>query len=81
MLWFGNREEPQTLPQEDELLSIGLYALDLGAPLTDEYTLLADDGGRIRCRGFCAGIVALYEGAPDLCTSWAVVSWGGEALE
>ena len=80
-LWLGSREEPQVLPQEDAVLSVGLYELDLGAPLTDEYTLLADDGGRIRARGFALGIVALRVGAPDTCKSWAVVSWGGEPRE
>ena len=83
-LWLGSREEPQTLPQEDALLSIGLFALDLGAPLTDEYHLLPDDGeGRIRARGFALGIVALRERADigDTCRNWAVISWGGEARE
>ena len=83
-LWLvGRREEPQTLPQEDALLSIGLYALDLGAPLTDEFALLPDGGphaGRIRVRGFALGIVALME-RDDIdmtCRNWAVITWGGE---
>lgn len=83
-LWLGTREEPQTLPQEDEILSIGLYELDLGAPLTDEFRLLPDDGqGRIRVRGFALGIVAVRERADmdDTCRNWAVVSWGGEAAQ
>lgn len=82
-LWLGTREEPQVAPQYDEILSIGLYALDLGAPLTDEYTILADDGaGRIRCRGFALGIVAVAEWASDdTCRNWAVISWGGNATE
>lgn len=80
-LWLGSREEPQVLPQHDQILSIGLFALDLGAPLTDEYTILADDGGRIRCRGFALGIVALREGAPDTCKACAVVSWGGNQTD
>lgn len=80
-LWLGSREEPPVLPQEDALLSIGLFALDLGAPLTDEYHLLADDGGRIRCRGFALGIVALRVGAPDTCKAWAIVTWGGKMTE
>ena len=86
-LWLvGRREEPQTLPQEDALLSIGLYALDLGAPLTDEFALLPDGGphaGRIRVRGFALGIVALME-RDDIgrtCRNWAVITWGGEATE
>ena len=86
-LWReGRREEPQTLPQEDAILSIGLYALDLGAPLTDELALLPDGGphaGRIRVRGFALGIVALME-RDDIdmtCRNWAVISWGGEATE
>lgn len=85
-LWLvGRREEPQTLPWEDAILSIGLYALDLGAPLTDEFTLLPDGGphaGRIRVRGFALGIVALME-REDIdrtCRNWAVISWGGEAV-
>lgn len=80
-LWLGGRREPQVAPQYDPVLSIGLYALDLGAPLTDEYHLLPDDGvGRIRCRGFALGIVALRERADmdGTCRAWAVVSWGGE---
>lgn len=83
-LWLGTREEPQTLPQEDALLSIGLFALDLGAPLTDEYHLLPDDGeGRIRCRAFALGVVALRERADigDACRNWAIISWGGEVRE
>lgn len=83
-LWLvGRREEPQTLPQEDAILSIGLYALDLGAPLTDELALLPDGGphaGRIRVRGFALGIVALME-RDDIdmtCRNWAVITWGGE---
>ena len=80
-LWLGTREEPQGPAQEDALLSIGLYELDLGAPLTDEYHLEADDGGRIRCRGFALGIVALRDGAPSECRNWAVITWGGEARE
>lgn len=83
-LWLvGRREEPQTLPQEDAILSIGLYALDLGAPLTDEFTLLPDGGphaGRIRVMGFALGIVALME-RDDIdmtCRNWAVITWGGE---
>lgn len=86
-LWLvGRREEPQTLPQEDVILSIGLYALDLGAPLTDEFVLLPDGGphaGRIRCRGFALGIVAMYE-RDDIdrtCRNWAVITWGGDATE
>jgi len=80
-LWLGTREEPQGPAQEDALLSIGLYELDLGAPLTDEYHLEADDGGRIRCRGFALGIVALRDGAPSECRNWAIVTWGGDATE
>lgn len=83
-LWLGSREEPQTLPQEDALLSIGLFASDLGAPLTDEYHLLPDDGeGYIRARGFALGVVALRERADidGTCRSWAVISWGGEVRE
>ena len=86
-LWMdGRRDEPMVMPQEDALLSIGLYALDLGAPLTEEFRLLADDGGRIQCRGFALGIVALRDGAggeysAGECKAWAIVSWGGEARE
>jgi len=80
-LWLGTREEPQVAPQYDQILSIGLYALDLGAPLTDEYHLEADDGGRIRCRGFALGVVAMRDGAPSECKAWAVISWGGDSRE
>ena len=79
-LWLeGRREEPLTVPQEDVILSIGLYALDLGAPLTSEFRIFGDTGGRIRIRGFASGIVAVAEWADgDLCRDWAVISWGGE---
>ena len=82
-LWMdGRRDEPMVMPQEDALLSIGLYALDLGAPLTEEFRLLADDGGKIRVRGFALGIVALAEWASDdTCRNWAVVTWGGETAQ
>ena len=82
-LWMdGRRDEPMVMPQEDAILSIGLYALDLGAPLTEEFRLLGDDGGKIRVRGFALGIVALAEWASgDTCRNWAVVSWGGEAAQ
>ncbi len=83
-LWReGRRKEPMVLPHEDALLSVGLYALDLGAPLTDEFALLPDGGphaGRIRVRGFALGIVALME-RDDIdrtCRNWAVITWGGE---
>ena len=83
-LWQGAREEPQVAPQEDALLSIGLFAAILGAPLTDEYHLLPDDGeGYIRCRAFALGVVALRERADidETCRNWSVVSWGGEPTD
>jgi hypothetical protein len=83
-LWReGRREEPMVLPHMDALLSVGLYALDLGAPLTDEFRLESDSGGTIRCRGFALGIVAMYE-RDDIdrtCRNWAVITWGGEAQD
>jgi len=81
-LWReGRREEPMVLPHEDALLAIGLYAEELGAPLTDEYHLLPDSGeGRILVRGFALGLVAMMD-APnmdDTCRAYAVLSWSGE---
>ena len=80
-LWQGRIDEPMTLPQEDTLLAIGLYAEELGAPLTDEYHLLPDSGeGRILVRGFALGLVAMMD-APnmdDTCRAYAVLSWSGE---
>ena len=84
-LWLGPAgDEPMTLPQEDAILSIGLYLLDLGAPLTSEYAVLAENHAHIRCRGFALGIVALVDGreysADNTCRNWAVLSWGGDPL-
>ena len=77
-------EEPQTLPLEDEILALGLFAEKLGAPQTDEYTLLADDDvTKIKCRAFALGIVAVMmcEHIPAECQRWAVIGWDGEVIE
>lgn len=83
LLW-GLLREPVVLPNEDPILGLGLYMHRLGCPVTDEYTILADDGRtRIRCRGFALGIVALMERAdikPE-CVDYAVLGWDGEPWE
>jgi len=86
LLWgsYRMREEPQTLPLEDELLAIGLYGEQLGAPQTDEYTLKPESGvGLIRVRAFATGIVALMErdDIPSECQRWAIIGWDGEAMQ
>ena len=82
-LW-GLSQEPMVLPNEDPLLGLGLYMHRLGCPVTDEYTILADDGrSRIRCRGFALGIVAVSE-REDIkpeCVDYAVIGWDGEVIE
>ena len=83
LLW-GLLKEPIVLPNEDPILGLGLYMHQLGCPVTDEFTLLADDGAsRIQCRGFALGIVAVMcrEDIKPECVDYAIVGWDGEVRE
>ena len=83
LLW-GLLKEPIVLPNEDPLLGLGLYMHRLGAPVTDEFVILGDDGrSRIRCRGFALGIVAVSEreDVKPECVDYAVIGWDGEVWE
>lgn len=76
--------EIDLIPQHDALCGIGLYTVNLGAPLTIEYTVEGDvQGDVIRCRGFCMGVVAVMErqGTDATCRFWGAISWGGEQIE
>lgn len=76
--------ERDLIPYNDLLCGIGLYANDLGMPMTAPFAVEGDiDGSKILCRGFCMGIVAVMrqEGLGNVCQDWGILTWGGEARE
>lgn len=73
--------EIDLIPAYDALCGIGLYLLDLGAPMTIEFAVEGDvRGDVIRCRGFATGIVASMEreGLDPASRHWAALRWDGE---
>lgn len=64
--------------QNDETL---VYAaeINLGAPLTRDYEITADDGSRIWCRAYAQGILAIRQVWPCKSERYGVVQWDGVA--
>jgi len=62
--------------QNDETL---VYAaeINLGAPLTRDYEITADDGSRIWCRAYAQGILAIRQVWPCKAERYGVVQWDG----
>jgi len=51
----------------------------LGAPATQAYTVIGDDGCELLCRGYTDGIIVikLKDNPKDGCRDWTVVLWDG----
>jgi hypothetical protein len=81
---LGDGVEADLDPYGDPLLGIGLFQEAIGAPLSIEYAVEADNGlGLIRCRAFCASIVAVREmpGLDDTCVNYALIGYNGQQGE
>ena len=59
---------------KDETYTIGVKNEQLGAPLTQVFTVSG-----ITCRGFCLGVVALIEDGRAGCRNYNVIGWDCEA--
>jgi len=79
LLALADGPDPDAEPFTDQVLSIGVYEEELGAPLSRAFAVQADSGKAVHCRAFALGVVAVPDtDAVGLCTPYAVVKYSGE---